>query len=526
MANIFGTNGADSLSGTDLADRIYARSGNDTIYAGDGNDLLIGGSGNDALYGGKGLDTALFTGKSTDYRVVHLGNGNYEVLSLVQPVFTGAREAAIGVSGAHAVGDAIDSAGLYGNDHLFEIEKLRFDDGTFDIAALADTIGTLIHPANDGEYQFFDSNLFADSPTATAGDDFLSGGPGNDIIATGSGSDTVFAGAGDDIIAGNIGGLHYNPDGATIIDPDGNDGDGFNVVGGDTLYGGDGNDSFYAGYGTKVDGGAGVDTVHLDLSLHWEPWVAHTILTSFNTLGLIRDLRTAANGAVSLSIDGIGNPFISIENVERFDIVFGGGDDRIIGGLRDDVLNGAKGDDWLSGDTGNDTLIGGDGADTLLGDTGNDTLQGDGGADRLSGGKGNDVLLGSDGRDILNGGAGDDRLIGGSSADQLTGSTGADTFVLANLPVSSAGRDTVTDFVHGVDKIEISMSGFGGSEVFGSSVLTLGSTAGSSSEHLLYDAATGLLRFDADGSGAGSAIDIALLANKPALDASDIVLVF
>ena len=268
--------------------------------------------------------------------------------------------------------------------------------------------------------------------------------------------------------------------------------------------------------------------MHLDLSLHWEPWVAHTILTWFNGLGVTVDLRQAASGSIDLPIDGFGNLHTTLTHVERFSITFGRGNDHVIGGTWNDVLDGNRGDDHLDGNRGNDILIGGDGADTLIGGAGDDTLEGDNGADRLIGGAGSDLLLGGDDKDILSGGLGDDRLIGEAGADRLSGGAGSDTFVFDALPATSAGRDIVSDFEHGIDKIEISMSGFGGSAGFSGSgsLLTLGSAAHSTSEHLLYDAATGLLRFDPDGNGPERAIAFAQFTNKPVLDAGDFTLVF
>ena len=44
-------------------------------------------------------------------------------------------------------------------------------------------------------------------------------------------------------------------------------------------------------------------------------------------------------------------------------------------------------------------------------------------------------------------------------------------------------------------------------------------------QHLVYDPTTGILYYDADGSGAGAAVQIALISGRPALSADDFVLV-
>ncbi|MDX8514511.1 VCBS domain-containing protein, partial [Mesorhizobium captivum] len=89
---------------------------------------------------------------------------------------------------------------------------------------------------------------------------------------------------------------------------------------------------------------------------------------------------------------------------------------------------------------------------------GDDVLYGNTGGDSIFGLAGNDTLFGQDGNDTLNGGDGNDRLMGGAGTDTLTGGLGADTFYYGATSESaaSAANDTITDFVHGVDKIDLS----------------------------------------------------------------------
>ena len=101
----------------------------------------------------------------------------------------------------------------------------------------------------------------------------------------------------------------------------------------------------------------------------------------------------------------------------------------------------------------------------------NDTLNGNGGNDILNGLGGNDTLNGGIGNDTLNGGDGNDTLNGGDGADFLTGGNGRDTSPAGAAPTPSrsptlaaagngagtgnTNRDVITDFVQGVDKINL-----------------------------------------------------------------------
>lgn len=114
----------------------------------------------------------------------------------------------------------------------------------------------------------------------------------------------------------------------------------------------------------------------------------------------------------------------------------------IEGGPGSDTLRGGKGNDEIDGNGGNDNLYGGQGNDELDGDAGNDKLFGGTGNDELDGGAGTDTLAGQDGQDWLDGDRGTDSLAGGA---------GADVFEFDRMD----GRDTITDFQNGVDRIHI-----------------------------------------------------------------------
>ena len=164
------------------------------------------------------------------------------------------------------------------------------------------------------------------------------------------------------------------------------------------------------------------------------------------------------------------------------------GNNTVHGGDGNDVLSGTTGNNNFYGDAGNDLLFSGSGNDLLDGGTGNDTAsyahsaagvtvtlastaqQNTVGAgldtlvsiENLTGSNFNDVLTGDGnanvingglGNDTLNGGGGDDILIGGMGNNTLTGGTGNDTFLYQQ---GNTGRDTVTDFTFGSDKLDLS----------------------------------------------------------------------
>jgi VCBS repeat-containing protein len=121
-------------------------------------------------------------------------------------------------------------------------------------------------------------------------------------------------------------------------------------------------------------------------------------------------------------------------------------------GVADGVSqNGGNGNDVMNATAGEDRLDGGNGNDVLNGLGGHDLLKGGNGSDSLYGGSGNDILVGENGNDLLFGGDGRDVLAGGNGTDVLEGGAGADIFQFGK----GGGRDTVTDFQAGVDRIAL-----------------------------------------------------------------------
>jgi hypothetical protein len=99
--------------------------GNDFIYGNDSDNSLTGGKGNDVIDGSAGSDTAIYSGKRTDYKVVYniFGDQSIKVIDIV--------------------------ANRDGIDNLVSIENVKFTDYNFDTT-------TIIKTAQLSSQQVFD----------------------------------------------------------------------------------------------------------------------------------------------------------------------------------------------------------------------------------------------------------------------------------------------------------------------------------------------------------------------------------
>ncbi len=103
-----------SNNAASLIENAIGGTGNDTIIGNDANNRLTGGGGNDNLNGGNGIDTAIYSGRSTDYQIVHNQDGTWSVTDLR----AGAPD---------------------GHDTLSNIEQLQFSDKLVSIDSLGTT---------------------------------------------------------------------------------------------------------------------------------------------------------------------------------------------------------------------------------------------------------------------------------------------------------------------------------------------------------------------------------------------------
>jgi Ca2+-binding RTX toxin-like protein len=395
----------------------------------------------------------------------------------------------------------------------------------------------------------------------SSGNDNMSGGAGNDTYVVSSALDVVTENAdeGIDTVQSTISyALGANLEnltliGAIAINGTGNELD--NVIIGNgaanALFGGAGNDTLNGSAGNDtMSGGAGNDTYVVSSTLdvvieNLDEGIDLVMSTVNRTLGANQENLTLIGAG---AVNGTGN---ALDNV----ITGNGAANTLIGGDGNDLLNGSGGGDVLRGGNGNDTLDGGLGADNMAGGAGDDVYFVGGvldvvtelaheGIDTLRSttsrtlganqenlellgaaalnGTGNaldNVITGNSAANILNGGLGNDTLAGGLGNDTLIGGTGADRFVLNTAP-GAGNVDTMTDFVSGQDVIALSAT------VFTAFAGQVGNTVGLSA-NLTYNAGTGVLAYDADGAGAGAAVDVAVIGSPthPATLGNDFLIV-
>lgn len=329
------------------------------------------------------------------------------------------------------------------------------------------------------------------------GNDTIYGYGGNDDLRGGGGDDRIEGGDGDDRIEDSLGANHFFG---------GNGNDTLTGSSGSTYAGGAGNDYiqiswFTNGVATVADGGAGDDTIAIDIagvmvgtgSLAGGAGSDRFVLNQFGPLNLaqeivITDFTTGAGGDQidirrMFNFEPVGNPFdtgilrlvasgadtllqkqstgdpalyltlvtlrgvtpgqVGAANfVDGFDPRGGTTGMLLTGTAGNDTLNGTVLDDRLLGLGGNDALFGGAGNDMLDGGDGDDTLRDGAGDNVLRGGAGKDRLESySEGTNLLEGGIGNDYLSGGSGVDTMLAGAGDDYL---NLRGTGAPGRTIT----------------------------------------------------------------------------------
>jgi len=512
---------AITATGNNMANTLIGNSVVNTLLGMGGNDILDGGAGADTLDGGTGDDSYYVDNAGDDVVENSVTGGTDQIFSSVSYSLSGRYVETLTLTGSSNINAT-------GNN---QVNTLIGNSGA----------NTLLGMGGD------------DAMNAGDGDDVLNGGTGADTMTGGNGNDTYYVdNAGDNVVEGSTGGasdqifssVSYSLSGRYVetltltgsaaIDATGNNlantligNSAVNTLlgmgGNDILDGGGGNDILEGGTGDdSLDGGTGTDTA------------SYASASSAVTVSLAIAGAQATGGAGS---DTLAN----IEN--------------LTGSAFDDTLTGNSGNNVLRGEAGADRMIGGDGNDTYYVDNSGDIVVENstgGTADRifsaisysLSGGyvetlaltgSGNinatgnnqdNVLTGNGGNNVIQGNGGNDTINGGLGADTLTGGSGADLFAFSSA-LGGGNIDAITDYTVTNDTIQLDDSVFAGLALgaLSAGAFYIGTAAHDSTDRIIYNSSTGALLFDADGNGAGAAVQFATLSTGLALVASEFVVV-
>ena len=576
-----GTASAELLRGLGGVDTLNGLAGDDTLDGGKGKDVLIGGLGNDTYIvdtagetvtekAGEGIDTVQASvswtlGAELEHLTL-LGSAALNATgNAAANVLTGNAGANVlaGLKGADTmIGGQGDDT--YVVDHAGDVVTELAGEGTDTVAttlkdyALGDHVenlrltGVLAGVAWRSATGNALANVLTGSGNADlldglAGADTMIGGRGNDLYRVDHAGDVVteLAGEGSDTVqtavsytlgatlenlqlldgaavgVGNaLDNLLYGRDGAdrleglagndTLFDAD---------EAADTLLGGAGNDVYVVDTGDVITENASEGTDEVQVAADY-------------TLGAnLENLRLGQIDGLAAAFAGTGNALANT--------LWGTDDDNVLdGGAGKDRLLGGKGHDVYVVDDSGDTVVenAGEGLDTVktalaawtLGaNVENLTLLDGTAASQGTGNALDNVLLGNAGANTFNGSGGNDTLVGGRGADILTGGTGNDLFCFG---AADQATDTVKDFASKADRLVFLGADFGGLAAgapgAGQFVSAKGNhNATQAGPQFIYDISTGGLWFDADGTGAQAAWQVATLSNKAAIVATDLQIV-
>ena len=337
--------------------------------------------------------------------------------------------------------------------------------------------------------------------------------------------------------------------------------------GADTMSGGAGADDYWVDNGGDVvietlNDGTAIDTVHSTVSWTLGAFVENLVLLGPMAIngvgnGLSNNITgtAAANtlngGAGADVLQGLaGNDsYVVDDSSDQVIELSGGGNDTVLSSasnytLSANVENGnimAAGTANLTGNSLANMLLAGNGNNVINGDTGNDTVsyiraatavtvdlavtiaQATGGSgidtltsiENLTGSDFNDTLAGNSGANRISGGGGNDRLNGGLGNDLLIGGAGRDLFVF-NSALGAANIDRIQGYNAANDTILLENNGIfavlATAGVLAAEAFNTGSAATQADDRIIYNAATGALLYDTDGTGAAAAVQFATLS--------------
>lgn len=430
----------DDMFGHEDNDTMYGMRGNDRLFGGDGNDTLVGGEGNDDLFGDSGNDTLIYERGNDSFN----GGSGTDTLQFREILFM--------TTSFDAVSSVLTFGMTKGINYNVTTGAVRHVGG--------DSLGTLslnsVEKLTFTEHNDLVTNNNVGRTVETFG--------GNDIVRGGNGADTVKLGDDNDFVDGGRGN--------------------------DNLQGGAGIDevSFASWNDVSASSGSTLSTL---ISLR-SPFdgLGQAKLISKNAQGVVTTLETdALTGFENVTGTKFNDTITGTDGANRIhgengnDVISGrGGNDNLTGGAGDDRISGGTGADIMAGGTGNDTLdygsstsgvnvnlltgrgFGGDAQgdtfssfENITGSGLADELKGNTRANVLKGNAGSDTIDGFFGNDKIDGGSGRDFITGGMGKDTLTGGAGNDDFIFnATAESTASSLDTITDFVRGSDRIDLS----------------------------------------------------------------------
>lgn len=399
------TYNSDTLIGGSGNDQVLSTGGNDLLFGGDGADMLQGdgsrvsddtlngGTGDDSINGGAGVDTAVFQGLRSQYTITQINVG-FEAYSVVGPD---------------------------GTDQIWNVEKFKFDDGTF-------TVGQLLSGT---------PSITSDGGGDTAS---ITRGENSSIVTTVTGIDPegqtlafAIAGGADSgrFQIDPVTGLMSFVDAPNFEAPA--DTDANNV---------------YEVVVEASDGHGGVDSQAISVTVS-------------NVNESQTDIVLSGGAVVEFSSHGTSVGILAADDPDAGDqqtfalLDDAGGRFTLVNGNQIIVNNGVALDFEQASsheivvratDSGGNSIdrtitisVADVDPELVTGTIFNDVIHGGGGADSLFGNFGNDTLVG---------GAGDDFLAGQYDVDVVTGGAGKDTF---SGSITDWIGDRITDYEYGED---------------------------------------------------------------------------
>lgn len=539
IQRVHGTNFSDTYNGAAGSQQIFAGMGGIDTYTGNAGDLDMVDCSAEYLTGGTLGITANLGGAQGGAAANRLVDsfGASDILSNINGVIgTESDDTFYGNGNANRfVGNGgLDRfRGNAGNDTFDggagrDIAEYRFETGTTPTSGITVNMTSLANGTVTDTFGATDTLINVEQIHGSNRNDVFNGSTGEDRFAPGQGNDQINSGGGRDVIIYSFdtaatsgitfnGGLASNQLTSAYYGTDSFSGftAGINLVAtqlDDNIIGTAASDILQPTTGQDtIDGGAGRDILAYTDS---NTTGGVTFNATSSTAGTVTDSGNAGLG-IAASID----TYSSIEVLR--------------GSQFGDTFNGSSSADTFQGIQGNDVFHGGGGIDTV--DYSYDALVAvffnltTHGIDvNLGAGTGTDSfgftdtfdsieqVLGTNFVDQITGSGLANRLNGMGGADVLTGGGGNDWFIFDRV-LSATNVDTITDFTNAAgdnDVIRLSHAIFTAAGPVGTlsaDAFVLGTAAGDATDRIIYDSATGALSYDADGNGAGAAIQFAIL---------------